>query len=201
MHSNLLWSPPFVSNFDFPSKKPTFKTLIQVPVSGRGEIRASLQPYPIWEITQTLNFARGGEQMNGSLYQYLIGFFIAMGGSFSDFLYTDPNDNTVQNATLGVGDGATVGFQLIRQIGIGNDIVQNPIGTPAVSVNGALASYTLEANGYIVMNSAPPAGTILSWSGSFNYRVRFDDDGLEFDQFMANIWQAKEIRLKSVIVQ
>lgn len=132
MHSNVVWNPPFQLNFGYPSKKPTFRTLIQMPVSGRGEIRASLQPYPLWEITYDLNYARGGEQDENSVYQYLLGFFLSMGGSFSDFLYLDPYDNEVDMAFLATGDGSTTNFQLTRPIGIGSDIVQNLNGIPTI---------------------------------------------------------------------
>lgn len=127
MHSMLVFDPGFETNFDFPSKTPMFSTIVQKPVSGRGEIRASLQPYPLWKIEYEMNFGRGSEAQDqaNSVYQYVLGFFMNMGGQFSDFLYEDPNDNTVDLAQFGIGDGSTTSFQLSRPIGIGQDIVQN----------------------------------------------------------------------------
>lgn len=209
MHSNTVWAPPFDLNFDFPSKTPTFDTIIQKPVSGRGEIRASLQPYPIWEFDFPLNYARGAEQMPSSVYAYLLGFFIQMGGEFSDFLYLDPNDNTVENALLGIGDGATTNFQLVRPIGnLGSDIVQNPMQSATspyealvIMVNGTPTSaYTLGPNGLIEFTSAPASGAVLTWTGSYWYRVRFDSDGLTFKETMDQIWECQSIKLKSVIL-
>jgi hypothetical protein len=209
MHSNTVWSPPFELNFDYPAKTPTFNTIIQAPVSGRGEIRASLQPYPIWEFDFPLNYARGGEQLPQSVYGYLLGFFIQMGGEFSDFLYLDPNDNTVANALLGLGDGSTANFQLVRPIGnLGSDIVQNPMQSAtspylalAIMVNGTPTSdYNLGPNGIIEFNTAPASGAVLTWTGSYWYRVRFDSDGLTFKEFMQQIFECQSIKLKSVIL-
>lgn len=207
MHSNIEWSPPFATNFNFPTKTPTFNTLIQMPVSRRGEIRASLQPYPLWEFEYSLEFARGNEQLQNSVYQQIVGFFIQMGGQFSDFLYLDPGDNTVTNALFGFGDGSTLNFQLTRPIGVGTDIVQNPMVSATepylplqVFVNGAPTAYTLGPNGLIEFASAPAAGAVLTWTGSFWYRLRFNDEGMSMSQFMKEIWSNNSIKLLSVIL-
>lgn len=203
MHSNLVFTPPWELNFDFPSKKPTFKTIIQTPVSGRGEIRASLQPFPIWEIEYSLQFGRGSEQIPNSVYQYMLGFYLAMGGQGGDFLYLDPNDNQVTKHFVGVGDGVTQNYQLIRSIGQGTDIVQNPGYNPSPTMyinNQENDGWTMGANGIIQWDGIPPNGGIITWSGSFYYRVRFDDDGLDFDQMMDKIWTLQSIKLKSVIL-
>lgn len=147
MHSNAVFEPPFLVNFGYPSKTPMFNTIIQKPISGRGEIRASLQPYPLWKIEHVLNFARGGEQEANSVYQYVLGFFMQQGGQFSDFLYFDPNDNYVQNVLLGIGDGGATEFQLTRPIGIGTDIVQNLNGSPTIILPGYSAGGLMPSNG------------------------------------------------------
>jgi uncharacterized protein (TIGR02217 family) len=206
MHSNLVLSPPWELIGGFPSKKPTFETIVHTPVSKRGEIRASLQPYPIWEIEYSLDNFRGGEQVPDSVYQYLLGFYIAMGGQFSDFLYWDENDNTIPADSptfVAIGDGTTTLFQLIRTIGIGEDIVQNPamVPTPPILyVDGSSVSYTLGQTGQVTMATAPANGAVITWSGSFYYRVRFADDGLDFEQFMQQLWDVKKLTLQSVIL-
>lgn len=131
-HLNLIFNPPFQQNMDFPSKTPMYSTIVQRPVSNRGEIRASLNPYPLWKIKYVLQYARGSEQEPGSVYQYVLGFFMNVGGQFSDFLYLDPNDNHVDQSPFAVGDGSTQTFQTTRTIGVGTDIVQNLNGTPTI---------------------------------------------------------------------
>lgn len=215
MHSNAIWNPPFADNFNWPTKKPTYRTLVQMPVSMRGEIRASLQPYPIWEIEYTLNYARGGEQDPNSVYQYMLGFMMSMGGQFSDFLYLDPNDNTVVNALVAIGDGSTTGFQLTRPIGAGTDIVQNlmqvesytppvPYRPFALYVNNTLQAlgtdYTMGYAGFLTFMTAPSSGSVITWTGSYYYRLRFDDDEMEFLQDMEKLWNVASIKLKSVIL-
>src|SRR6266568_4471625 len=114
MHTNLVFTPPFRRNFGFPTKSANFKTIVQETASLRGEVRASLTPYPIWTWDFPVNWMRGSEQNQNSLYQYLLGFFLSMGGQLSDFLFEDVYDNRIPDdspANLGTGDGSKVNFQ------------------------------------------------------------------------------------------
>ncbi len=204
MHTNIIFNPNFPEGFNFPSKKPTFlRTILHSPPSGAAEIRSSTQLYPLWEITYSLNWARGAENMPESIYNYMLGFFIQAGGRLSDFLYFDVNDNSASKQFFGIGDGATKNFQLVRAINIGTDICQNLNGAPTIYGNNALISsslYTVTQTGIVVFTTAPAPGTVLTWSGNFYYRVRFDTDALEFAQIMDKIWESKTIRLRSVIL-
>lgn len=200
-HTNLVFSPPFLSNWGFPKKSFTFDTTVQTPKSKRGEIRYSAQPYPIWTYDWPVNFMRGGEQVANSDYQYLLGFGLAMGGMLSDFLLQDAYDHTVVNQYFGAGDGATTQFQLTRSIGIGTDIVQNLNGAPTVyESTGVVGSYTVGSTGIVTFSAAPANGAVLTWSGSYYYRVRFDSDTQDFDQMMDLIWSAGSVKLRSVIL-
>lgn len=203
MHSNLVFNPPLSLNFGFPTKKATFQTIIHTPVSQRGEVRASLQPYPVWEIEYELDHARGDELDQDSVYQFLLGFSLAMGGQFSDFLFEDQTDNMATNAYFGLGDGETTNFQLVRQIGFGTDIVQNPVNDPppVISINGIpTTAFTMGQNGIVQFDEAPADGVVLTWSGPYFFRVRFADDGLSFQAFMDRIWECQSIKLQSVIL-
>lgn len=204
MHTNLVFTPPFRTNFGFPTKTPNFKTLIQQTASLRGEIRVSLTPYPIWTWEFAVNWMRGSEQDQNSVYQYLLGFFLSMGGQFSDFLYEDPYDNQIAEnapAYFGTGDGGTNNFQLIRPIGAGNDIVQNLNGMPKVYVNGTqTTNLQMDSTGVVTFNNAPVNGAILTWSGRFYYRVRFDSDSQNYKQFMDKLWSMDSLKLRSVIL-
>ncbi len=202
MHSPLVWQPPFELNFGFPSKAPTFKTIVQTPASGRGEIRSSLQPYPIWEITYDLQHARGNEQNVASVYQFLVGFFIAMGGQLSDFLYLDPGDNAVDQDPFAVVQSGVLSYQLTRSIGMGSDIVQNVMPGVEVQGDGQVvdpSTYDIGPTGVVTFTQAPPYA-VLSWTGSYWYRVRFAQDEMTFDQFIKEIWESKSLKLRSVIL-
>lgn len=201
MHSNLVFSPPFSTNWGFPKKSPSFGTTIQTPKSKRGEIRYSAQPYPIWSWDWPVNFMRGAEQVASSDYQYLLGFFLSMGGQLSDFLYQDPYDNAVTAQSFGTGDGTTTQFQLTRSIGIGTDIVQNVNGTPTIFENGsATIAFTRSSTGVITFDTAPASGVALTWTGSYYYRVRFDSDAADFEQFMDKLWEIGSLKMISVIL-
>lgn len=204
MHSNLVFTPPFTKNFGFPTKTPSFKTIVQQTASLRGEIRVSLTPYPIWTWDFPVNWMKGSEQDQNSVYQYMLGFFLSMGGQFSDFLYEDPYDNQIPDgspAYFGSGDGSTVNFQLVRPIGMGRDIVQNLNGTPKIYINGTQTTPSgMDASGVVTFSSPPASGAILTWSGSFYYRVRFDSDSQDYKQFMDRLWSMDSLKLRSVIL-
>lgn len=59
--------------------------------------------------------------------------------------------------------------------------------------------YTLGATGLVSPSSLVNGSNwIFKWSGSFYYRVRFDDDSMDFSQFMQNFWEVKKVKLKQV---
>lgn len=203
MHLNTIFNPtPF--GFKLPTKAPNFDggVLIHTPVAKAGEIRASVQPYPLWDIVYELEWARGSERLPATTYNYLLGFYLNCGGPFSDFLYQDPWDNEVTGEFFGLGDGVTTEFQLIRSIGVGADIVQNLNGAPQLYNNGTLltSGYTVSVTGIITFTSAPASGHVLTWSGAYFYRVRFLNPDLKFSQFAQQIWEAKSVPLRSVIL-
>jgi hypothetical protein len=125
-----------------------------------------------------------------------------MGGQLSDFLYQDPNDNTVAAVSFGTGNGTQTIFQLTRPIGVATDIVQNLNGTPLLFINGAeqTSGYTISTTGQVTFTTAPASGAALTWSGSYYYRVRFANAGQTFEQFMSQIWSSSSIKLQSVIL-
>lgn len=203
MHLNVVFDPtPY--GFKLPSKAPDYDgVLIHTPIAKIGEIRASTILYPLWDIDFDLEWGRGAENLPGSTYQYLLGFFMQAGGQFSDFLYLDPNDYAVSAQAFGIGDGTTTQFQLTRSISTGIDIVQNLNGAPALYDNGTLIStsaYTVSSTGIISFTTAPAAGHVLTWTGNFYYRVRFSDPTTKFSQFAKNIWENKNMALRSVIL-
>lgn len=203
MHLNIVFNPtPY--GFKLPAKSPSFDggVLIHTPVAKIGEIRASMQPYPLWDIAFELEWARGDERMPATTYNYLLGFYLNAGGPFSDFLYSDPYDFDVTAEFFALGDGATTQFQLIRSIGSGSDIVQNLNGSPSLYDNGTLiaSGYTVSTTGIITFTAAPAAGHVLTWTGSYFYRVRFLNAELKFSQFAQRIWEAKNVPLRSVIL-
>jgi len=64
-------------------------------------------------------------------------------------------------------------------------VVQNP------------STYAI-ANGLVTFATPPAVGAALTWSGYFGFLCRFDDDKLDFEQFMQNLWKADSVKFRSV---
>jgi len=174
--------------------QPTFKTKIQTAISG-AEYRTSLMANPIYELSLSYEFLRHGSRQE---LRQLVGFFLARRGSYDNFLYRHLDDCTVVDQVIGVGDGHTQSFQLVRSFGSEFvEPVQNIDAITAVKVAGvvrAAGAYTVSPTGMVKFVVAPAAGSI-TWTGSYFYRVRFSADEQEFEKFMKDLWTAKKVQL------
>ncbi|MDA8327516.1 MAG: DUF2460 domain-containing protein [Betaproteobacteria bacterium] len=172
-------------------KSPQFNTVTHRAVSGY-EIRAARMQYPLWTFTLSYEFLRDGAYAE---LKTLLGFFLQQMGSFSAFCYSDPSDNAVVNQSFATGDGATPSFQITRTYGGFVEPVQNLNGTPQIVVGGTLQAPTAFSivNGLVSFATAPAAGAVLTWTGSFFYRVRFVDDHADFSQFMYQLYELKQL--------
>ncbi len=196
------------------TKTPRFSARIQHAVSGR-ELRVLDQPYPIW--TWTLTYAllrdkwdtRGGSGPGsgpGVGYDELrtiAGFFLQRQGAFQHFLFDDPTDDTVAGQVIATGNSAATVFQLVRGMGGFAEPVTAPNAVGAIHFNGVVqnpAGYAVDAEtGLVTFAAAPPAGQIITADFTYRFRVRFADDTLEFENFMYQLWQLKQVKLQSVL--
>jgi uncharacterized protein (TIGR02217 family) len=190
---------------------PTFSTGVQQATGGR-EVRAAFWSAPIWKITLSYNYLHDDSQhvdQNGySELQQIIGFFLARQGQFDSFLLDlaqltrKPLDSTVSGQPIGVGDGSTSSFQLVRNIGGYLEQVQNPAGQSAtVYVAGVKKAqgtdYTI-SNGLVTFSSPPAIGAAITADFQWLWRARFGQDSAEFDNFMYLLWECKKVELISV---
>jgi hypothetical protein len=71
-----------------------------------------------------------------------------------------------------------------------------------VSTSDPTWGYTLNTsapkNQQIVFNSTPPAGHLMSCDMFYNYYARFEADSMDFDKFMADLWELKKVTLVSL---
>ncbi len=105
---------PSVAGLEYPVvRTPIFSTLAQASASGM-ETRAALQLYPRWQWTLSFNFLR--DDANNE-FRTLLAFFLARQGAFDSFLFDDVDDNAVTGQAIGIGDGSTTVFQLVRSFG------------------------------------------------------------------------------------
>jgi len=199
-------------------KTPTFNTEIQESLAGR-EVRIQNFQNPIWEFTLSyeylLNDPKFRDENEQTPLEALVGFFLARGGQFDDFLLNESDltgrleDSVYSGQPIGVGDGTTKSFQLARNIGGFLEAVQNPVNQVAtVYLNGSSklqgTDYTI-ANGLVTFTTAPAAGVNVTADFIMLYRVRFDTgssqsskEGLEFSNFYFNLYECKEVQLISV---
>lgn len=176
------------------TKTPVWSTQVQKAVSGR-ELRASYFSYPIYKIKLKYEFLRSGAQAE---LQALMGFYNARQGSFDSFLLNDASDNTVTDQAFGTGNGVKTQFQLVRTYGGFAEPIAYVNGAAVIKSNGTVVSNYTIANGVVTFAAAPAVGAVLTWSGSFYYRVRFANDTLDFQQVYRQIWSAGTVDLMTV---
>ncbi|GLR26506.1 DUF2460 domain-containing protein [Limnobacter litoralis] len=173
---------------------PTFNTITHRSISGY-EVRAALMQYPLWQFSLSYEFLRNNAAHEE--LKTLLGFFLARQGSFNAFLYSNPNDNTVTDQLVATGDGSTKDFQLIRSYGGFIEPVQNLNGSPVIKVDGAAmvegTDYTVSPTGMLSLSTAPASTKQVTWSGAFYYRVRFLADQAEFNEFMKDLFELKQL--------
>jgi uncharacterized protein (TIGR02217 family) len=141
---------------------------------------------------------------NPSGLQNLVGFFGSVQGAAQDWLFNDPSDNSVTDMQFATGDGFTVAFQLIRSVGGMPDIIQNLNGVPVIKINGnvvLLANYSISTTGVVTFTTPPVNTGILTWTGSFFFRCRFEEDTLaELQEELFQIWGLSSLKFRSVIL-
>jgi uncharacterized protein (TIGR02217 family) len=192
-------------------KSARFATRIQRAVSGR-ELRALDQPYPVWSWTLTYPLLRdksdarapSGPGIGYDELRTLAGFFLQQQGAFQPFLFDDPTDDRVTAGLLGTGDSSNSLFQLVRNMGGFAEPVTAPNTVSAIYFDGIAQpadDYTVDAaTGLVTFAMPPPAGQAVTADFTYYFRVRFADDTAEFENFMIQLWQARQIKLQSVFV-
>jgi len=200
------------------TKVPTFSTEVQESLAGR-EVRIQNFQNPIWEFTLAdeylLNDPKFRDENEQTPLEALVGFFLARGGQFDDFLLNESDltgrleDSVYSGQPIGTGDGTNKSFQIVRNIGGFLEAVQNPMNqTATVYLNGTPkvqgTDYTI-ANGIVTFTLAPAAGVSITADYIMLHRVRFDTgssrsgkEGLEFSNFYFNLYECKEVQLISV---
>jgi uncharacterized protein (TIGR02217 family) len=137
----------------------------------------------------------GGALMKLDLAHDLVAFFEARRGRLYGFRFRDPIDckSCAPSATpsaadqpLGVGDGATAAFQLVKRYSSGagswDRAILKPVdGSVVIAVDGeAMTAFDADpATGVVTFHTAPSAGAVLTAGFEFDTPVRFDVDRLE----------------------
>ena len=181
--------------------------------SGSGwQVRVGYSNYPLWEwdLTYDVLSDESAEYPTNDL-KTLVGFYLAMGGDLTPFLYCDPDDNAVTGQAIGTTDGTTTNWSLFRSFGGSNGSGTEPIGYVNTAepfnlyLNGILQSSstysvltTTPVNQQVKFNTAPTTGQAITVDMQFYYYVHFKDPTNEFEKFMEKLWSLKKITLESL---
>lgn len=209
---------PTIRGLAFPVKRiPTWDTLVQQGSSGR-EVRLSYWANPIWHWELKYNYLKDnqGDLIPGSLdtdLTTLQGFYLQAAGRLNSFLYDDVTPgmqpgtgpwDSVNGQAIGTGDGTTTTFQLIRNTGGFTEIIQAPYTAPPPQayLNGVAKTYgtdyAVNATGQIVWGTPPGVGVAITADFSYFWAVRFDDDNMEIDEVLYQLWELKTVKLCQV---
>lgn len=132
-----------------------------------------------------------------------MGLFLQCQGQFGTFLYTDPTDNSVTSQFFATGDASTTTFTFARALGGFLEPVGWVTSVSQVTVGGVAQStgWSLSTPNSLVFATAPARGALIGASFAYAFQCRFDDDALDFDQFMANLWRVESLKFRSVRAQ
>jgi len=194
---------PMLRGFTYPViKKPTFSTIEQEAVSGIKKHIANWV-YPRWQIEIPVEFLL--DDVAHDELKTLVGFFLARQGRFDSFLFDDPDDDYIEGQWLGVGDGTTTIFQLVRAYGgfIEPCLNIKSAPVPVVYLNGAAQApstyaITYTNSGLLTFTAAPAAGAVITADFGYYWRCIFQEDLSEFDKFMNHLWEHKGIKIETV---
>lgn len=199
-------------------KVPSFTSTSTRAITGR-ESQCVRAVFPRWEFTlkygddswlrdQTQNIVPNPKLAGDTELEQISGLFLACLGSYGEFYYNDPDDNSRLAATLGKGDGSTTTFLVYYPWGNG------PYAAPFMAPVGGLISvdkiyfngspisaalYSIDStNTKIVFVSAPANGTVITIDFHFYFRCRWSDDMQQYSQWALNLWEYKQCKFKSV---
>ena len=57
---------------------------------------------------------------------------------------------------------------------------------------------SVDPYGVVTFDSPPPADSVLTWTGNYYFRVRFDNDEIELTRTWDGLWESIEISMKTV---
>ena len=193
---------PTLSALAYPlPRTQSWNTVKQDALSGR-RTRTPLYTYPLYKYELKISALSSSASPIGALaaqeWQALEGFIASLQGPAQLFAYNDVNDNAASAQDFGVGDGTTTAFQLVRALGGRAAPVFLINGTPAITVAGTPTSpASISAYGMVNFASAPASDAQLQWTGNFYQPCRFDDDDIDFENFMSTFFAVKSLKFST----
>jgi len=202
-------------------KKTVMASRVTVGATGR-ESQLACAVYPRWEFTltyggnswlreQTQNIVPDPTVAGFTELEAISGLFLACKGAYGEFYYEDPDDNSRLNQPAGnwnLATHTTTVFPLSFTWGSGpfSPAFSMPVmginTLDAVYIGGNLQSssiYTLDSTRtQLVLTGTPSNNGNIVVNFHFYFRCRFLDDHMDYNQFVQNLWEAREVRFESV---
>ena len=187
------------------TRTPVWNTNVMQSISGM-ETAISLFSYPRWKWELSYDILRSPAAYEE--YQTLVGFFNTLQGMFDTFLYTDADDNDITNQQIGIGDGSTKQFQLVRAFGnfVEPILAPNQSTTPVyIYLNGvqqgggfAITPWGDINPGTVNFTNAPGSGVAITASFNYYWPCRMTSDSIGFGLFMQGMYDLKKLAFQSV---
>jgi uncharacterized protein (TIGR02217 family) len=135
----------------------------------------------------------------------LVAFFRARRGAARAFRFRDPFDFGAVNESLGIGDGTTTSFPLVKRYGEGDEAQVRRLTRPVadsvrVAIGGTEATdgWSLLDGGIVSFETAPATGAEVTAGYLFDVPVRFAEDSLEVSRSTFLAGEAPSVPLVEV---
>lgn len=132
-------------------------------------------------------------------------FFRNVKGCGCGFRFKDWLDYSVEAQEIGVGDGSTVVFQLLKTYVVSGSVYTRKIVKPVISTVkvylGGVESEDFSVDlttGVVTLNVAPVSGVVVTADFEFDVPVRFNSDILEVTLETINTGSVKSLELVEV---
>jgi uncharacterized protein (TIGR02217 family) len=176
---------------DISSGGPEYSTDVVITAGGHEQRNVN------WSAARAKYNVAHGVKTQAQL-EALIAFFRARKGKAYGFRFKDWTDYEAAAQTIGVGDGSTTAFQLVRNYISGGVSEARSIAKPVsgsvsiyLDVVQQLSGWSIDdASGLVTFSSAPSSGVVVTADFQFDVPVRFDTDQLSarLEDYGVNSW-------------
>jgi hypothetical protein len=191
--------------------KPKAFNLQTATMQTGARIDLGLTTCPLHDFELTYNFLRGqGFQRGSTEFRKMMGFFLYLNGNLGRFLFPNPDDRSVTRQLIGVTDGTSHVWQLVRTFGVEEYVGTEPVGYVDLTcpfnvylddVLQSKSSYSVlttePVNQQLDFGYTPTAGQNIYVDMSYFYYCNFPEDQLDFEKFMNNLWLIKSVKFSS----
>ena len=184
---------PALAGLAWPQPKtPIFNTKVQTSASLRSW-RVGRALYPQYKRRLTYSYLSLAD------YNTMAAFFKKRHGRLDSFLFEDRDDYLVATPqTFGVGDAETESFQLVRSLGGFVEPVGPVKGTPIIRVDGTpTVDFDIDDYGLVTFDTPPGDGLVIDWTGEYYWRYIFSKDEMEFNEFMRQFWELRQLDMET----